>query len=165
MESGYFGREIRFSIPYTAVSWLVSLLRRPAVNVVPSNNTNMLSTFVPLVLAIGVLLRPAWINFGISVGFYIVFTAINNKYGNGIAKYPGPVFAGMTNIWRVRDAYVNGGKRPSYVRLHNQYGDVVRLGPQALSFANPAAIQDIYPADKGMAKVMRSELSLMWAHD
>ncbi|KAH7310185.1 putative cytochrome P450 [Rhexocercosporidium sp. MPI-PUGE-AT-0058] len=75
-----------------------------------------------------------------------------NRYGSGLLQYPGPFLASLTNFWRVRDAYVNGRKRPSYVRLHNQYGSVVRLGPESLSFSNPAAIDDIYNTKNNMAK-------------
>ncbi|EED15773.1 cytochrome P450, putative [Talaromyces stipitatus ATCC 10500] len=77
---------------------------------------------------------------------------LNNRYNNGLIKYPGPFIASLTNMWRVRDAYVNGGKRPSYVTLHRVYGEVVRLGPKALSFASPAAVNDIYRPEKNMAK-------------
>ncbi len=31
-----------------------------------------------------------------------------------------------------------------YVDVHEKYGDVVRLGPNTLSFADPRAILDIY---------------------
>ncbi|EED12677.1 benzoate 4-monooxygenase cytochrome P450, putative [Talaromyces stipitatus ATCC 10500] len=80
-----------------------------------------------------------------------------NRHNKGMIKYPGPFLASLRNIWRVRDAYVNGGMRPSYVALHRVYGDVVRLGPKALSFASPAAVDDIYQPEKNMAKGHKKE--------
>lgn len=105
------------------------------------------------VLFLYVLRFPSLWAAGVAILSYVAFTLFNNRYNNGLLQFPGPAFASMTNIWRVRDAYVNGDKRPSYVALHNKYGDVVRLGPKSLSFASPAAIADIYPAEKKMAKV------------
>jgi hypothetical protein len=105
-----------------------------------------------------VLLRPALSTAAFALVGYVTYTLFQNRYGNGLLQYPGPFFASLTNFWRVRDAYVNGGKRPSYVRLHNEYGDVVRLGPNALSFASPAAIDDIYNPKGNMAKVIFSDL-------
>lgn len=83
----------------------------------------------------------------------ITYGLYQNRYGKGLLEYPGPFLASLTNFWRVRDAYQNGNKRPSYVELHKTYGDVVRLGPDSLSFASPAAIEDIYSPKNNMAKV------------
>jgi cytochrome P450 len=43
----------------------------------------------------------------------------------------------MWNIWAAAD-------QPPYVHLHKKYGHVVRLSPNKRSFAQPAAIRDIY---------------------
>lgn len=40
-----------------------------------------------------------------------------------------------------------------YLKLHQDLGDVVRLGPNALSFADPQAIKDIYGLSKRLPKV------------
>lgn len=103
-----------------------------------------------------VLLRPALSTAAFALFGYVTYILFQNRYSNGLLQYPGPFLASLTNFWRVRDAYVNGGKRPSYVRLHNEYGEVVRLGPKALSFASPAAIDDIYNPKSNMAKVIFS---------
>ncbi|KAJ5794558.1 cytochrome P450 [Penicillium paradoxum] len=112
----------------------------------------MFPTLVSCVLFLYVLRWPSFWTAGVAALSYMAYTFLNNRYNNGLLQYPGPALASMTNIWRVRDAYVNGDKRPSYVALHNKYGNVVRLGPKSLSFASPAAIADIYPAEKNMAK-------------
>ncbi|KAJ5525436.1 cytochrome P450 [Penicillium frequentans] len=112
----------------------------------------MYSTLASTVFFLFMLRSPSLWTVGVAILSHVAFTLFNNRYNNGLLQFPGPTFASMTNIWRVRDAYINGDKRPSYVALHNQYGDVVRLGPKSLSFASPAAIADIYPAEKNMAK-------------
>ncbi|KAF2703801.1 putative cytochrome P450 [Pleomassaria siparia CBS 279.74] len=81
-----------------------------------------------------------------------VLLLLQNRYGNGLIRFPGPFGATLTNFWRVRWVYQNGDKRPTIVGLHNEYGDVVRLGPKSLSFANPDAIEQIYGANAGMPK-------------
>ena len=91
----------------------------------------------------------------------VAFTSyhLHNKFGHGINKYPGPAIAGYTNWWRFFDVL---GRRAqhTHIKLHRQYGDIVRLGPNVLSFASPAAIKDIYGLNKGFTKVGRRPLRL-----
>ncbi|KAJ5682896.1 hypothetical protein N7462_006061 [Penicillium macrosclerotiorum] len=76
---------------------------------------------------------------------------IKNRYYNGLAKYPGPLVASVTDWWRFFDVY---GRRPEITHrlLHKKYGDVVRLGPNSLSFADPQALKTIYGLNKGFIK-------------
>lgn len=76
----------------------------------------------------------------------------SNYYGRGLHKYPGPVLARFTDIWRFVDVW---NRRPdiTQIKLHQQHGDVVRLGPNTLSFSDPAAIKTIYGLNKGFVKV------------
>ena len=39
--------------------------------------------------------------------------------------------------------------------LHEKYGDIVRVGPNLLSFGNPEAIKDVYGVGKAWNKVRR----------
>jgi hypothetical protein len=77
---------------------------------------------------------------------------INNKFYKGLYKYPGPPLAAYTNWWRFYDA---SKRKPelTQLKLHRQYGDIVRLGPNVLTFADPKAIKDIYGLNKGFVKV------------
>ncbi|KAH7135612.1 pisatin demethylase [Dendryphion nanum] len=76
---------------------------------------------------------------------------LNNKYWKGLNKYPGHWLAGYSNWWRFFD--VLGRKHEwTIIRLHREHGDVVRLGPNVLSFADPKAIKVIYGLNKGMVK-------------
>ncbi|KAF1816447.1 cytochrome P450 [Eremomyces bilateralis CBS 781.70] len=76
---------------------------------------------------------------------------LHNKYGRGLHRYPGPWLAAYMTIWRFLENY---GRRTewTHINLHRRYGDVVRLDPNALSFADPKAIKVIYGLNKGMVK-------------
>lgn len=73
-------------------------------------------------------------------------------FKNGLNKYPGPVLARFTDIWRAVDVYK---RRPdiTHNELHRKHGSIVRLGPNTLSFSDPAAIKTIYGLNKGFVKV------------
>jgi cytochrome P450 len=81
----------------------------------------------------------------------VVVYFLRNKYGYGIHKYPGPFLAAYTDWWRFFDALGRKTEK-TYVSLHEQYGDIVRLGPNALSFADPKALKTIYGLNKGFTK-------------
>lgn len=76
---------------------------------------------------------------------------LRNKYHNGLNKYSGHPLAGYTNWWRFYDN-LRRDTQGTHVSLHRKYGDVVRLGPNVLSFADPRAIKTIYGLNKGMTK-------------
>ncbi|KAI1424063.1 cytochrome P450 [Xylaria sp. FL1777] len=76
---------------------------------------------------------------------------IRNRYHNGLNKYPGPFMASLTDVWRLYEVW---GRQfeVTHRKLHAQYGDVVRLGPNTLSFADPKALKTIYGLNKGFIK-------------
>ena len=78
--------------------------------------------------------------------------AATNYFNHGLNRFPGPTAAALTDWWRFFDVY---GRRPdiTHNKLHQRYGDIVRLGPNSLSFANPKAIKTIYGLNKGFHKV------------
>jgi hypothetical protein len=98
------------------------------------------------------LLLQHWLSVAIAV---LVAWLLRNRFHNGLNKYPGPVLASLTDWWRFFDVY---GRRPDITQraLHQRYGDVVRLGPNLLSFANPKALKTIYGLNKGFVKVITS---------
>lgn len=75
-----------------------------------------------------------------------------NRFQNGLNRYPGPVLASLTDWWRFFDVL---GRRPdiTHIRLHRKHGNIVRLGPNTLSFADPQALKTIYGLNKGFRKV------------
>jgi hypothetical protein len=83
---------------------------------------------------------------------------VKNRFHNGLHKYPGPFLASITDWWRFYDVYK---QRPevTHQKLHAQYGDVVRLGPNTLSFADPKALKAIYGLNKGYVKASQRELT------
>ncbi|KAI0450949.1 cytochrome P450 [Xylaria acuta] len=76
---------------------------------------------------------------------------IRNRYYNGLNEYPGPFMASLTDLWRLWDVWGRQSE-VTHRRLHAQYGDVVRLGPSTLSFADPKALKTIYGLNKGFIK-------------
>ena len=99
----------------------------------------------PQAATTGALLIPVTIGV---VCLYLAFI----YYARGLYRIPGPFPAKFTNVWRLVDV----GKRrhqETIIALHRKYGDIVRLGPQCLSIADPAAMESIYGVNKGFAKV------------
>ncbi|MCJ1384791.1 hypothetical protein MMC17_007909 [Xylographa soralifera] len=87
--------------------------------------------------------------------FVILFVGVaylaKNYFNHGLQKYPGPFIASLTDWWRFVDVW---GRRPdiTHIRLHRELGDIVRLGPNSLSFADPKALKTIYGLNKGFTK-------------
>lgn len=82
----------------------------------------------------------------------LIAYSLKSYLNKGLNKYPGPFWAGITDIWRFQDVCK---RRPdiTQLRLHRHHGDVVRLGPNVLSFASPKALKTIYGLNKGFVKV------------
>lgn len=80
-----------------------------------------------------------------------------NYLNKGLNRYPGPLSASLTDWARFFDVL---GRRPDFthIRLHKVHGDIVRLGPNYLSFADPRALKDIYGLNKGFTKVLDTKL-------
>lgn len=89
----------------------------------------------------------------------VVVHLIRNKFNKGLNKYPGPFLAAYTNWWRFCDVWGRKTEQ-THIRLHQQYGDIVRLGPNVLSIADPKAIKTIYGLNKGMTKVSNASLNV-----
>lgn len=86
----------------------------------------------------------------------VVFAWLARNYLNrGLQKYPGPFLASLTDWWRFFDVL---GRRPDITHnvLHKKHGDIVRYGPNALSFADPQALKTIYGLNKGFIKASKN---------
>lgn len=81
----------------------------------------------------------------------LVTHLLRNYFHNGLHRYPGPRLAGFTNAWRFLNA-LNRHTERDHIALHRQHGDIVRLGPNVLSFADPRVIKIIYGLNKGLTK-------------
>jgi hypothetical protein len=91
-------------------------------------------------------------NWPVALSILAIAYLLRNYFYHGLNKYPGPLLARFTDWWRVWDVY---GRRPdiTHLALHRKHGDIVRLGPNALSFANPKSLKTIYGLNKGFIKV------------
>ncbi|KAH8664178.1 putative P450 monooxygenase [Xylariales sp. PMI_506] len=69
--------------------------------------------------------------------------AIYNIYFHPLSKYPGPKIAAASFLWSAR-SMTRGTAIFDTLRLHDQYGPVVRIAPDELSYVDPAAWKDIY---------------------
>ncbi|KDN68524.1 putative cytochrome P450 [Colletotrichum sublineola] len=79
------------------------------------------------------------------MGFTTIYMAsliIYNLFFHPLRRFPGPLAMRAT---RVTYSYrILRGKAPfDMLRLHQQYGDVVRIGPDELAFADPSAWKGI----------------------
>ncbi|KAH6698502.1 pisatin demethylase [Leptodontidium sp. MPI-SDFR-AT-0119] len=92
----------------------------------------------------------AYVLVGFLVGLALCRGAYN-RYGRGLNHIPGPFLASVTNWWRF---FVVWGRRPelTHIRLHEQYGDVVRIGPATVIVRNPEGVKKIYALNAGYIK-------------
>ena len=58
-------------------------------------------------------------------------------------KFSGPLAAKFTDLWRFVDVW-KGGHHKTLLRLHQQYGKIVRIGPTLLDVSDPSWIKIIY---------------------
>ena len=81
----------------------------------------------------------------------------------GLRTIPGPFLARLTSIWRFT-LTKNGDTPARYRRLHKQYGQIVRTGPNHVSISDPAMIPVIYGISSKFRKVahnlVQSEMDL-----
>lgn len=68
-----------------------------------------------------------------------------------LGHIPGPILGRYTNLLRV--SWVKSlCSHEIYYELHKQYGDLVLVGPNAVSVSDPDAIPIVYPVRKGVPK-------------
>ncbi|KAI9839536.1 MAG: hypothetical protein M1819_002162 [Sarea resinae] len=80
--------------------------------------------------------------------FYLISLAIYNVWFHPLASFPGPKAFAASRIPYLRLA-LTGRLVFTVAELHDRYGDVVRIGPDELSFINPTAWKDIYGHRQG----------------
>ena len=86
--------------------------------------------------------------------FLVVVLAIrflSFRYIYGLQRFKGPLLASFTDAWRF--SYHFRRKGIPYRDLHDRYGDIVRVGPNVLSFRDPQAIREIFGAGVNWGKV------------
>lgn len=76
----------------------------------------------------------------------------SNYLRPGVCAVPGPFLAKLSNLWRFIDV-ANGHAEVTLYKLHQKYGDYVRLGPNVVSVRDLDAVKIIYGINKGYQKV------------
>ena len=69
----------------------------------------------------------------------VVIQLVSNYFTPGLGTIPGPFLARFTDLWRFIDACL-GHREQTILRLHKQYGPVVRIGPNCVTVADPEAL-------------------------
>ena len=99
----------------------------------------------------------SWILLALSVTAAIRFLSF--RYIYGLQRFKGPLLASFTDAWRAFYYYSN--TEIPFGDLHERFGDIVRIGPNALSFRDPQAIRDIFGAGKTWKKVSGIRVALL----
>ncbi|SLM35804.1 toxin biosynthesis cytochrome p450 [Lasallia pustulata] len=74
---------------------------------------------------------------------YLFARAVYNVYFHPLSSFPGPRLAAASEL--TKSYYGARGRMIPWVQaLHQQYGEVVRIGPNELSFITDSAWKDIY---------------------
>jgi hypothetical protein len=87
-----------------------------------------------------------------AIGTAVIACGLYNKYAHGINTIPGPFLAAYTDYWRF---FLVWGRRPelTHIKLHEKYGDFVRIGPKTVLVADWDATKKIYALNAGYVKV------------
>ncbi|PLB43524.1 cytochrome P450 [Aspergillus steynii IBT 23096] len=99
----------------------------------------MSTPFMPFSLVVSLL--------GVAILSRVVYLC----YFHPLAEYPGPFLAQITNIWRFC-SFLGGQHHLTEQRLHEQYGPVVRVAPNWLSFSTLEDFEVIYGFNKSIEK-------------
>ncbi|KAK0703696.1 cytochrome P450, partial [Lasiosphaeria miniovina] len=78
-------------------------------------------------------------------------TRLHRRYQR-LKHIKGPLLAAFTDLWRARIQFF-GPIQPMLLGLHSKYGPVVRVGPNTVSFSDPADMSIVFSARSGFAKV------------
>lgn len=84
-----------------------------------------------------------------------LWTIIHNLFLHPLAGIPGPLICRVSRVpyWI---ASLRGDQIYFMKRLHDQYGTVVRLSPDELSYTDAQAWKDIYGYQKGRMENLRT---------
>lgn len=96
---------------------------------------------------------------GLALITILAIRFLSFRYTYGLRHFNGPLLASFTDAWRLFYNYRNIGI--PFRDLHDRWGEVVRVGPNALSFQDPQAIRDIFGAGKNWDKVRTAPVRLL----
>ncbi|PLB47126.1 cytochrome P450 [Aspergillus steynii IBT 23096] len=99
-------------------------------------------------------LSPAALAVGLAIlgSAYWLATYAYLYWFHPLSKYPGPPLAAVSELWYA-SAWTSGFWNRKIEQAHRQYGDIVRIAPNELSFATAQAFRDIYGAPSKTRKL------------
>ena len=71
---------------------------------------------------------------------YLFVLAAYRVFFHPLAKYPGPLLAKVTDLYQTYYAW-KGRRHLEFARCHEKYGNIVRFGPNSLSFNTNTALK------------------------
>lgn len=80
-----------------------------------------------------------------------VTRAAYKRYASPLRKYPGPLLASFSRLWKVIST-ARGRTHLEHIELHRKYGPVVRIAPNEVSVALPEVARTLLSAGKGFYK-------------
>jgi cytochrome P450 len=84
----------------------------------------------------------------VSLIAYLVLSAIYNVFFHPLRNQPGPkLYAASRITWSLD--FISGKSQYRLNELHKKYGDVVRIGPNELSYVNPQVWKEVYASRIG----------------
>ena len=94
-------------------------------------------------------------------GFVAVIVLALVDYGRtsmrkSLRKLPGPILARFSGLYRL-SMVINGDSPQNYRQIHNDYGKIVRVGPNHVSVSDTSEINTIYGIGSKFRKVRISE--------
>ncbi len=82
-----------------------------------------------------------------------LISSLRVAFRKGLRRLPGPFVARLSGLYRFSLVYA--GRAPQeYLKVHQKYGPIVRVGPNHVSISDPAAITQIYGIGSNYVKVV-----------
>ncbi|PMD33124.1 cytochrome P450 [Hyaloscypha variabilis F] len=81
------------------------------------------------------------------VTIYVAYYVVYNLYFHPLSKFPGPWYAVISDLFSSH-TIISGHGHQTLKALHEKYGEVVRVGPDELSFSSGSAWKDVYAQRK-----------------
>lgn len=105
-------------------------------------------------LAEGAFLGWAWLHqhLGTTLLAVLLANVLWTRYRSGLRQIPGPFLASFSNLWKLQAVWKQNMHRAN-IRVHEDYGPIVRIGPNHVSVADPASMQIIYGVKNVWQKV------------
>ncbi|KIW99464.1 uncharacterized protein Z518_11203 [Rhinocladiella mackenziei CBS 650.93] len=104
---------------------------------------NFLSPFTTDLSPVAIIITPIVL----VLAAYIVYY----RFGHPLSRYPGPVLASFTNLWKAYQLWTLHMPE-NLTKLHDNFGGVVRVGPNDLSFNTGGAVFAIYKGGRSLPK-------------